>query len=62
MLLILKPIKARSYLASALDLASRQVASWALSKQPNSQLAQDAMDNAINRYQPNTNNLMFHSD
>ena len=35
---------------------------WALSKQPNTQLAQDAMDNAINRYQPNTDNLMFHSD
>jgi len=35
---------------------------WALSRQPNSQLAQDAMDNAINRYQSNTDNLMFHSD
>jgi transposase InsO family protein len=33
-----------------------------LSKQPNSQLAQDAMDNAINRYQPNTDNLTLHSD
>ena len=31
---------------------------WALSKQPNTKLAQDA----INRYQPNTDNLMFHSD
>jgi hypothetical protein len=26
------------------------------------QLAQDAIDNAIARYQPNTSNLMFHSD
>jgi len=51
-----------SYLACVLDLASRQVVGWALSKQPNSRLAQDAMDNAINRYQPNTDNLMFHSD
>ena len=51
-----------SYLASVLDLASGKVVGWALSKQPNTQLAQDAMDNAINRYQPNTNQLMFHSD
>ena len=43
-------------------MASRQVVGWALSKQPNSQLAQDAMDNAINRYQPNTQQLIFHSD
>ena len=43
-------------------LASRQVVGWSLSKQPNAQLAQDAMDNAINRYHPNTGNLMFHSD
>ena len=49
-------------LACVLDLASRQVVGWALSKQPNAQLAQDAMDNAINRYQLNTDNLMFHSD
>ena len=53
---------ANSPIACVLDLASRQVVGWALSKQPNSRLAQDAMDNAINRYQPNTDNLMFHSD
>ncbi|CAC9601951.1 hypothetical protein [uncultured Gammaproteobacteria bacterium] len=35
---------------------------WALSKQPNAKLAQDALDNAINRYKPNTKHLMFHSD
>jgi len=33
-----------------------------LSKLPNAKLAQDAMDNAIYRYIPNTDNLMFHSD
>jgi len=58
----IKTYQGWSYLASVLDLASRQVVGWALSKQPNSQLAQDAMDNAINRYKPNTDNLMFHSD
>ncbi|CAB5506863.1 hypothetical protein AZO1586R_2184 [Bathymodiolus azoricus thioautotrophic gill symbiont] len=35
---------------------------WALSKQPNAQLARDALSNAISRHQPNTNTLMFHSD
>ena len=58
----IKTYQGWSYLASVLDLASRQVVGWSLSKQPNSQLAQDAMDNAINRYNPNTDNLMFHSD
>ena len=58
----IKTYQGWSYLASILDLASRQVVGWALSKQPNTKLAQDAMDNAINRYQPNTDNLMFHSD
>ena len=58
----IKPYQGWSYLASVLDLTSRQVVGWALSKQPNTQLAQDAMDNAINRYNPNTDNLMFHSD
>jgi len=53
---------ANSPIACVLDLDSRQVVGWALSRQPNSQLAQDAMDNAINRYQSNTDNLMFHSD
>jgi transposase InsO family protein len=43
-------------------LASRQVVGWSLSKHPNAQLAQDAMNNAIARHKPNTSNLMFHSD
>lgn len=58
----IKTYQGWSYLASVLDLASRQVVGWALSKQPNSQLAKDAIDNAIARYKPNTGNLMFHSD
>ena len=58
----IKTYQGWSYLASVLDLASRQVVGWALPKQPNAKLAQDAMDNAINRYNLNTDNLMFHSD
>ena len=50
------------YLASVLDLSSKQVVGWALSKQPNTQLARDALSNAISRHQPNANTLMFHSD
>ena len=50
------------YLASVVDLSSKQVVGWALSKQPNTQLAKDALSNAIARYQPNTYKLMFHSD
>jgi transposase InsO family protein len=58
----IKTYQGWSYLASVLDLASRQVVGWSLSKQPNAKLAQDALDNAINRYKPNTKYLMFHSD
>jgi transposase InsO family protein len=38
------------------------IVGWSLSKHPNAQLAQDAMNNAIARHKPNTSNLMFHSD
>lgn len=58
----IKTYQGWSYLASVLDLASRQVVGWALSKQPNTQLTQDAMNNAIARHKPNTHDLMFHSD
>jgi transposase InsO family protein len=58
----IKTYQGWSYLASVLNLASRQVVGWALSKHPNAKLAQDALANAINRYKPNTKYLMFHSD
>jgi transposase InsO family protein len=51
-----------SYLASVLDLATRQIVGWALSKRPDAKLAKNALSNAIKRHQPNTNTLMFHSD
>jgi putative transposase len=57
-IIYIKTYQRWSYLASVLDLSSRQVDSWALSKQPNAQLFKDTMDNAINRYKPNTQQLM----
>ncbi|SMM97753.1 Mobile element protein [uncultured Candidatus Thioglobus sp.] len=58
----IKTYQGWSYLASVVDLSSKQVVGWALSKQPNAQLARDALQNAVARHQPNTNALMFHSD
>ena len=58
----IKTYQGWSYLASVVDLSSKQVVGWALSKQPNAQLAKDALVNAIYRHQPNTHQLMFHSD
>ena len=46
----IKTYQGWSYLASVLDLASRQIVGWALSKRANTKLAQDAMDNAIARH------------
>jgi transposase InsO family protein len=45
-----------------LDLSSKQVVGRSLAKQPNVQLAKDALSNAIARHQPNTANLLFHSE
>ncbi|VVM26470.1 Mobile element protein [uncultured Gammaproteobacteria bacterium] len=45
-----------------MDLNSKQVVGWVLSKQPNAQLTKDALGNAIAQYQSNTNQLMLHSD
>jgi transposase InsO family protein len=39
----IKTYQGWSYLASVLNLASRQVVGWALSKHPNAKLAQDAL-------------------
>lgn len=51
-----------SYLACVLDLATKEIVGYALSTTPNARLAKDTLDNAIKRQQPNTENLMFHSD
>jgi len=51
-----------SYLASVLDLSSKQIVGWSLSKNPNAELSKNALSNAIARHNPNTTKLMFHSD
>jgi transposase InsO family protein len=51
-----------SYLACVLDLGSKEIVGWALSKHPDAQLAKRALSNAISRKQPDTSGLLFHSD
>lgn len=51
-----------SYLASVLDLGSREVVGWSISQQPNAELVKDALKHAIRKQQPNTTQLLFHSD
>ena len=50
------------YLASILYLATREVVGWAMSKNPNAELAKAALSHAILRQQPDTTKLLFHSD
>ena len=51
-----------SYLASVLDLGTKEIVGWALSKKPDAELAKAALNNAIKRKKPNTSKLLFHSD
>lgn len=51
-----------SYLASVLDLGSREVVGWAMSQQPNTKLTKEALKQAIQKQQPDTTELLFHSD
>ncbi|VAW74757.1 Mobile element protein [hydrothermal vent metagenome] len=51
-----------SYLACVLDLGSRDIVGWAMSQQPNAELAKEALKQAIQKQQPDTTQLLFHSD
>jgi len=51
-----------SYLASVLDLGTKEIVGWALSKTPDAALAKAALSNSISRKQPETSKLLFHSD
>jgi transposase InsO family protein len=51
-----------SYLATVMDLGSKEIVGWALSKTPNAELVKAALQNAINRKRPDTSKLLFHSD
>ncbi len=51
-----------SYLACVLDLGSKEIVGWAMSKHPNAELAKAALNHAVRRQQPDTSQLLFHSD
>ncbi|ORU95147.1 MAG: integrase, partial [Cycloclasticus sp. symbiont of Poecilosclerida sp. M] len=51
-----------SYLATVLDLGTREIVGYALSQTPDAALAKQALMNAIALKQPNTEALLFHSD
>lgn len=51
-----------SYLATVLDLHTREIVGYALSKTPDAELAKKALMNAISFIKPDTKKLMFHSD
>jgi len=50
------------YLACVLNLATKEIVGWAMSKSPNAELAKAALSHAIRRQQPDTAKRMFHSD
>lgn len=50
------------YLACVLDLGSREIVGYALSKSPDTALTKAALDNAIKHTNANTKQLLFHSD
>ena len=51
-----------SYLACVMDLKTKEIVGYALSKSPNAALAKRALLKAIKRQNPNTKKLTFHSD
>ncbi len=51
-----------SYLASVLDLGTREIVGFAMSQTPNAELAKAALKHAILKQQPDTTKLLFHSD
>ncbi|SHN93260.1 Mobile element protein [Bathymodiolus heckerae thiotrophic gill symbiont] len=51
-----------SYLATVLDLGTREIVGYALSQTPDAALAKQALLNAIKLKQPSTKGLLFHSD
>ena len=51
-----------NYLATVLDLGSREIIGYAISQTPDAQLARQALINEVKAQQPDTSRLMFHSD
>ena len=51
-----------TYLACVMDLKTKEIIGYAMSRSPNAALAKEALLNAIKRQIPDTKQLMFHSD
>lgn len=51
-----------SYLACVLDLGTKEIVGWSLSKHPNTKLVIAALTNAIKRKNPNLSKLLHHTD
>jgi transposase InsO family protein len=51
-----------SYLATVLDLGTREIVGYHLSQIPDAELAKQALLHAIKMQQPDTKELLFHSD
>lgn len=51
-----------SYLATVMDLATKEIVGYALSQTPDAHLAKQALTRAISQFRPSTQALMFHSD
>ena len=51
-----------SYLACVLDLGTKEIVGWSISKTPDAALAKAALEHAIKKHQPDTTKLLFHSD
>lgn len=51
-----------SYLACVLDLGTKEIVGWSLSKHPNTKLVIAALTNAIKRKKPKLNKLLHHTD
>ena len=51
-----------SYLACVLDLATKEIVGYGLSTSPDAALTKAALNDAVQRQQPDTTKLIFHSD
>lgn len=51
-----------SYLATVMDLGSKEIVGYALSQTPDAHLTEQALIDAVAKHQPKTEGLMFHSD
>jgi transposase InsO family protein len=50
------------YYQPKVNMKTREIIGYALSKHPNAKLAKNALMNAICKHNPDTTKLMFHSD